>query len=484
MMSGNPRGSMGWPGFFLLLLPAIILLSGPAQFAEARTRSNPVANNMRDLFVELAKKTVPSVVNIYTTQKVDGQDDLQRRMLEEFFGLPRQPGGPRARSSLGTGFIIDEDEGLILTNYHVVAQADEIKVLLAGDKRETDSIPAEVVGGDAEGDVALIRIKTDRDLQEVKLGSSDDLEVGEWVMAVGNPFGLGSTVTKGIVSAKGRVFPMSQFANYIQTDAPINPGNSGGPLINTAGEVIGINTFINAAAQGIGFAIQIDYVKNILEDLKTKGTVTRGYIGIQIEDLTPELAENLNIDKDVQGVVVTNVQDGHAAEKAGMKPYDVITAVNGRKTASSRKVIAAITAIKPGEKAELRILRNKKWRTLSVKVGERPSRADLYGDLARDKKGRKFSVDVGMELTTVTPDIARARGLAPKTRGVLVRTVRADGPADKAGIVPGNIILEVNRKRVNSVKAFYRAVQKGRKFVLRILDEGGYQLRTLDLSGS
>ena len=209
---------------------------------------------------------------------------------------------------------------------------------------------AKVIGGDVEGDLALLKIVTKKKLSEAPLGSSTELQVGEWVMAIGNPFGLGSSVTKGIVSAKGRIFPMSQFANYIQTDTPINPGNSGGPLINTRGEVIGINTFINAAAQGNWICDSGGLHQTGAAGLRKTGKVTRGYIGVQIAELTREFAENLKLDRNTTGVIVTDVHEGNSADKAGMRPYDVIVSVGEKPVTTPRELVSAITAVRPGKK--------------------------------------------------------------------------------------------------------------------------------------
>lgn len=479
------NASTGWV-FGLLVLCALPI--GPIR-AEEEAKPAPVpaiTDNVKDLFVEVAKRSVPSVVNVYTTQKFAVTDDFQKKLFEEFFGgSPNMPPLPKSRMSLGTGFIIDAAEGLILTNYHVIAQADSVKVLLAEDENENDSIKATIIGGDSEGDVALIKINpkdTKHKLVALPLGSSSKLQVGEWVTAIGNPFGLGSTVTKGIVSAKGRVFPMSQFANYIQTDAPINPGNSGGPLINTAGEVIGINTFINAAAQGIGFAIQIDYIKEILPDLRKNGSVTRGYIGIQISEITPEFAESLAISTKTKGVIVSDVHEGNEAEKAGVKPYDVITDVDGKAVTTSRQLIAAITAVKPGQKTKLRILRNGKEKIVAVKVASRPMPKEVYTDTGGKKGKKQNELDLGMELDELSSREVMERGLPRNVQGVIVRSVVPGSPADEAGLAPDNVIVEVDRKETPDLESFFKIVKEKRKYMIRFVDVNQFVLRTIDLS--
>ena len=487
--------------FFLFLLLLLNGVSSSVVAADKKEQEEPkktraVTENVSDLFVELAKRAVPSVVNIYTTQKFNPTDDIQRRFFEEFFGAPGAPGAPlppntqRSRTSLGTGFVIDAAEGLILTNYHVIAQSDSVKVLLAEDENEAESIKATVIGGDSEADLALIRInpkEAKRKLTALPLGSSQDLQVGEWVMAIGNPFGLGSTVTKGIISAKGRVFPMSQFANYIQTDTPINPGNSGGPLINAAGEVVGINTFINAAAQGIGFAIQIDYVKEILPDLRSKGSVTRGYIGIQISEITPEFADSLGLDVKTKGVIVSDVHEGNEADKAGVQPYDVVTEVDGKPVSTSRALISVITAVKPGSKTKLKILRNGKEKMIAVRVAARPSPKENFSDASGKKGqgGRKSSdIDLGMDLDELSAREVLERGLPRNIAGLIVRNVVPGGPADQAGLAQDMVIVEVNRKPVPTLDDFFKVVKEKKKYLIRFVDVNQFVLRTLDLSGN
>ena len=463
--------------YYLFTSLFLILLSPLGAKGEAETTSQ--------VFVKLSKQLVPSVVNIYTKQKVMVPDS-QADILRHFFGVPSPfSNTPRVRNSLGSGFIIDSDKGLILTNHHVVADADAIAVVLSGEDKERDSIPAKVIAIDPESDIAILEIKTKKKLKAVKLGSSKDLEVGEIVLAIGNPFGLGSTVTQGIVSAKGRVFPMSQFANYIQTDTPINPGNSGGPLINLKGEVVGVNTFINAAAQGIGFAIQSDYVKRVLPDLLKEGTVTRGFIGIQIGELSPDFAESLKLDPKTRGVIIANVYEGSSASKAGLKPYDVILQVDSVPVSDTRQLIRAITLKRPGQKASLLVVRSGKKKRITVSIEKRQSGYNLPRG-RKSSKGSSLSIQrsVGLAIETLTRQEAVNRGLSPRARGVVVRTIRNGSPADKAGINPGYIIMEVNQKPIRNVKDFYQAVKKAKKYILKIYVSNQYILRTLDLSTS
>ena len=434
------------------------------------------------IFVELSKKLVPSVVNIYTKQKVMVLNrDLNP--MEQFFSQlnPFFDATPRVRNSLGSGFIIDAKKGLILTNHHVVADADSIAVVLSGENKERDSIAAKIIAVDSDSDIAILEIKTNKELKAAKFGSSENLQVGEIVLAIGNPFGLGSTVTQGIVSAKGRVFPMSQFANYIQTDTPINPGNSGGPLINLKGEVVGVNTFINATAQGIGFAIQSDYIKRVLPDLLKEGTVTRGYIGVQIGELTPDFAETLKLDPNTRGVIVASVQEGGSASKAGIKPYDVILEVDGVPISSTRQLIRAITIKRPGQRASLLIVRAGKKKQITVAIERRGSSHALS---RRQKRNSHPTIRkrIGIAVENLGSQEASDRGLPAQTKGVVVRTVRSGSLMDRVGIIPGHVIVEIDRKPVSNVREFYKAIKKPKKYILKIYAGNRYILRTLDLS--
>jgi serine protease Do len=512
-------------GYLLGTLAALALPS----VAFPAASSDPAPAN---IFVNLSKKLVPSVVNISTLTTVKrgsmnspgSPDDILRKFFGDLFrqyqgpggqgGMPGPggPGGPGEGDedddgvtppqlppgvnpknlpkamSLGTGFIIES--GLILTNNHVVADADEIKINFteAQDEKPTDG---EVVGRDTELDVALIRVKTKREMVAVSLGDSDSLEVGEYVMAVGNPFGQGHSVTHGIVSAKGRLAPDFPLANYIQTDAPINPGNSGGPLVNLRGEVIGINNAIDQRAVGIGFAIPISLVKKILPQLKTKGTVSRGYIGVYVGEITPEIASKIGVKPDLQAPFVTNVDPG-PAEKAGLKPYDVLTEFNGKRIHTSSELILAVTAIEVGQTVPLKVLRAGSEKTLQITVGQRPGAAELAArNKGKDKKKKSTKPkgpETGMELEDLTPEIARELGMAKSAGGVVVRTTAYGGPADKAGIVQGDVILEVDRKALKDTDQFYSIVKEKKSYLLRVRradpqGQEGFSVVVLDLKG-
>lgn len=462
-------------------------------YAEEKSLGEP---NLKTVFIELSKKLIPTVVNIHTSQTISkqslfGNNENYRRFFEEFFGVPPHgrmipglPGTPRkqTRTSLGSGFIIDAEKGLILTNNHVVDKADDIRVMLSSFSENQEGIPAKLIGNDEEADIALIKIKTKNKLTAVPLGDSGAVEIGEWVMAIGNPFGHGHTVTKGIISAKERVFPiMSAFSNYLQTDTPINPGNSGGPLINLKGEVIGVNTFINAYAQGIGFALPINYIKRILPELRTKGSITRGYIGANISELTKEFKQSLGLKESIEGVMVAQVMEGEAALKAGVKAYDIITHVNNKLIRNTRELIRTISGYRPGKKITLKILRQNKpgrWkkRTVGLIVGKRPKSFAV-----QPSPLPKYKIDVGMQLSNLDQSITRSQNIPKDTTGVMITGIQTGGPAESAGLRRGDIIVEVNQKKIKSVTDFFRIVDSKRVYLIRFMRKGNYSLTSLDL---
>jgi serine protease Do len=363
--------------------------------------------------------------------------------------MPR--GGPQRQRSLGSGFIIDAD-GFILTNNHVVENAQKIVVKLADDQE----YEAKVVGRDAKTDIAIIKINAKAALTAASLGDSDNLDVGEWVVAIGNPFGLDSTVTSGIVSAKGRHIGQGPYDNFIQTDASINPGNSGGPLINLRGEVIGINTAIfsrTGGNMGIGFAIPINLAKEVLPQLRGKGKVTRGYLGVLIQKVTPEIAESLGMDRGY-GALVANVSKDGPADKAGVKVGDVIVEFDGKevKDSGDLPIIVARTAV--DKKIRMKVLRDKTEVTLNVAVGELKDEEVVA---SAPEKG-----ELGMTVQKLTPQLAENLGL-DKTDGVVVTAVEPGSAADEAGIRRGDVIVEVDRKPVRGVEEYRKFIAGSRK---------------------
>jgi len=409
-------------------------------------------------FTQLAEKAKPGVVNIRTEKTVNGGGPVFRHFFgrnphgqqdpfQDFFGL-----GPQRefkQRSLGSGFLLDKD-GYIVTNNHVVEDADQIKVRLSNEA-EYD---AKIIGRDPKTDLALIKIDAPaEDLKPLELGDSDTLPVGSWVVAIGSPFGLEQTVTAGIVSAKGRIIGSGPYDDFIQTDASINPGNSGGPLLNLKGEVVGINTAIVASGQGIGFAIPINMADGIIGQLKDSGEVSRGWLGVGIQDLTPELAEYYAI-KVKEGVLVTQTYEGDPADKAGIKEGDVIVAVDGKRIASSRELSRTVAEAGVGNKMSLTVLRDGREKEIDVKLAKRP---DTEPTMAR---GEARSDDLGLKVREIDPEIAERLGLDEDTKGVVVTGVNPDSKAAEADIRQGDVVIEINRKPVTSLDDYRNQLRK------------------------
>jgi serine protease Do len=405
-------------------------------------------------FSELAQKVRDGVVNIRTVKTIKGGGPVFRHFFGnpfgDFFG-PFHEGSPSRdfkQRSLGSGFIIDK-AGYIVTNNHVIENADQIKVKLA-DEREFE---AELVGRDPNTDLALIRIKDASDLVPLELGDSDALSVGSWVVAVGSPFGLEQTVTAGIVSAKGRTLGSGPYDDFIQTDASINPGNSGGPLLNMNGEVVGINTAIIANGQGIGFAIPVKMARGVVNQLQAHGSVTRGWLGVGIQNLSPELAEYYGI-KDKKGVLVAQVFEGDPADKAGIKANDVIVEVDGKPIESSRDLTRTIADLEVGKKTTVTLLRNGKEKTVNVKIAKRGDAEPLA------QRKQEDSEKLGIRIAEATPEMAKRFGYPETETGVLVVGVEHGSKADEAGVRQGDLVKEVNRKPVTSVSELQSEVEK------------------------
>jgi serine protease Do len=398
-----------------------------------------------------------TVVNIQVSKKVQtrpgpmpffrgpqGEKDPFRDFFDRFFGdqVPRE----FEQRGLGSGVIISAD-GYVLTNNHVVEGSEEIQVKLS----ETEQYTGKVVGSDSTTDLALVKIEASRNLPAATLGDSDRLRVGEWVIAIGNPFGLEHTVTAGIVSAKGRVIGSGPYDDFIQTDASINPGNSGGPLFNLKGDVVGINTAIVASGQGIGFAIPINVAKNELEQLKDKGKVTRGWLGVQIQPWEPGLAEKFGL-KEERGALVGRVMEGEPAEKAGIQKGDVILEVEGRKIKDTKDLLNTVARLEPGQRAKVVVLRDGKEKTLSVELGERPVEGEVATGPGPAKEDR-----LGLTIQEVTPEMAERLGLE-KPEGVLISNVKPGSPAAKAGLQRGDLIHEVEHQAIRGVKDYQKAI--------------------------
>ena len=412
-------------------------------------------------FVELAKKLNPTVVNVFTTHIVKyrgvprgAYNDDMLRMFEQFFGRELEVPRESKTSSLGSGFIINKD-GYIITNNHVINGADKISVKLFDGKE----YEAKLIGSDEETDVAVIKIDAKRDLPFAYLGDSSKTEVGEWVIAIGNPMGHSNTVTAGIVSAKGRLMPEVSFYNdFIQTDAAINPGNSGGPLVNVNGEVIGINTAINRMAgtnfgmvpiEGIGFAIPINNVKTVLQSLVKGEKIVHknSWLGVALSDITDSLAKNLKLDENMGGAIVTEVLPNSPALKAGIAVYDVIVAFDGNEVKTAGELVLMIKRATPGKQYNLDIIRDGKKKTVPVTLVEKKEedKTTPKEKKAQEKAATKFGVQVKA---------------AEKGEGVVVTGIDEGSPASFAGIQEGDLILEVNKKKANAPTAFYDALNK------------------------
>jgi serine protease Do len=413
-------------------------------------------------FADLVEVVKGSVVNISTTQTLKENPmapfmgpnspfrDYFGEEFKRFFG--DQPQGPMKTHALGSGFIIDDD-GLILTNNHVVEKADEIKIKTT-DGNEYD---AKVVGRDPKTDIALLQIKAKGKLPKpAKLGDSEAIRVGDWVIAVGNPFGLGNTVTSGIISAKGRVIGAGQYDDFLQTDAAINPGNSGGPLFNMNGEVVGINTAIVEKGQGIGFATPINMAKDILAQLKT-GKVIRGWLGIMIQDLTPELAESLGATA-TKGVVVSDVIPDSPAEKGGLKRGDIVQSLNGKPIDSANMLSRSVAALAPESAVTLEIIRDSKPVTVKLTIGTMPEETP-------EKKavGPKTESAWGITVQNLTPELAQKFGVDEKEGGVVISELEQGTPAAEAKLRPGDIIKEVNRQKIQNARDWKQTTEKMKK---------------------
>jgi serine protease Do len=458
----------------MVIITTFVLMgiSGTSVLAKAEETLFVPAN-----FSKLAQQARPGVVNIRTVKNVKGDERAfrhfqspfgNRNPFDDFFGpfFKDNPHHDFKQRSLGSGFIIDK-EGFIVTNNHVIQDADQIKVKLANDQE----FDATIVGRDPKTDLALIKIEGPADLVPLKMGDSDKLEIGSWVVAIGSPFGLEQTVTAGIVSAKGRTIGSGPYDDFIQTDASINPGNSGGPLLNMQGEVVGINTAIIASGQGIGFAIPAKMAEGIIQQLKEGGTVTRGWLGVGIQSLTPELAEYYGLD-DKEGVLVTKVFEGDPAEKGGIKSHDVITAIDGQKVTSGRELSRMIANMPVGKKTDITVIREGKQKTLQVELAKRDD------DEMQAQATAENGDELGFAVTEVTPESARQLGYEIEGSGILVTKVASGGKADEAGLEEGDLIKEVNHKPVDTMQSFskeMKSIDSGKTLQLLVRrGQGGF----------
>ncbi|MBU1427907.1 Do family serine endopeptidase [bacterium] len=404
---------------------------------------------------DIAETVGPAVVNIDTVRMVKTQfPSFEDPIFKRFFGREFEEFRRTIpQKGTGSGFIINQ-EGYVLTNEHVVRKADKIKVTLS-DGREFDG---EVIGSDLTSDMAIVKIKADH-LPTVTLGNSDELRVGEIVIAIGNPYGLQQTVTMGVVSAKGRSIPTGIeghiYRNFIQTDTAINPGNSGGPLLNTKGEVVGINTAIIPYAQGIGFAIPINAAKKNIDDLITLGKVRRSWLGVYIQEVTPEIAEQFNL-KEAKGVLVGDVIKDSPAEEAGIKRGDIITKVNNEEVDSPGELQEKIRDIDIGKKANIEVVRDGKTINFIVKIGEMPTVEEEGSEFPKEKV---FSVQTGLKVEAVTSEVAKELELS-WVKGLVITEVIPGSSADYMGLQRGDVILEANRIEMLSVDEWEELINK------------------------
>ncbi len=459
---------MGIALFFGLGIGTGIHLSSscPTPVASAQAPNDPVeiAAALGDAFAQIADQVRPSVVTITSERVVRGGGGFGGQNLpdffERFFGpfQQQQPERQFRQSGLGSGFIVSSD-GLVLTANHVVAEAEEIKVRL-GDDRELD---AELVGTDPKTDVAVLRIKSDERFPSLRLGDSDRLRVGEWVLALGTPFAerLRETVTAGIVSAKGRSrIGLADYEDFIQTDAAINRGNSGGPLVNIRGEVVGINTAIASGTggyQGVGFAVPINMARMVMDSILEEGRVVRGWLGVMIGDLTDDLREAFDVDVR-EGVLVQQVVKDGPAEKAGMRDGDVITEMNGDPVTSTDDFRFRVAQIRPGRDVGLTVIRDGRSRQIDVTLGELPD-----DEAAAQQPSSQTGKNLGMTLENLTSDMRDELNLDSDVNGVVITDVEDGSVAAEEGLRSGDVILEVDRSPVTSVSEFRRAVEDAKQ---------------------
>ena len=416
-------------------------------------------------FSVLAEKALPAVVNISSTKivKVPQQAQQLYRFFYWFFPGQPNPNKPQQKvppqefrsKSLGSGFIIDKD-GYIVTNYHVIDGADEVEVSITPDIK----YEAKIIGKDKKTDLALIKINSKKPLHYLSFGDSTKAKIGQWVLAIGNPFGLSHTVTHGIISAKGRVLGVGPYDNFIQTDAPINPGNSGGPLLNIHGQVIGINSAIytkTGQSAGIGFAIPSSIAISVIKQLKKHGKVTRGWLGVKIQKITPTIAKGLGL-KSTEGALVAEVIKGTPAYKGGIKRGDIITKFNNSEVKNFNDLPLIVADTPPGKKVEVEILRQKgnKWKsiTLHLKITEMKN---VKENEESGNEEEEESAKIGLRLKNLNQNEKDQLGI---TKGVLIVSVSAESPAAENGLQPGDVILQLNRKDTNNAKDVLKIIKR------------------------
>jgi len=459
-------------GLCLLFAMTVLVMILPWELKAAEKTSQPltVAKDLGNAFVEVAKKVKPSVVSIRSERTVSvapgegfGEDFFKGSPFEDFF--KRFGGPPRKQKQVGEGSgVIVDAKGYILTNHHVVAGADKLTLHLFDGRQLT----ATIQGTDAKTDLAVIRVEA-KDLPVAALGDSDKIQVGEWAIAIGSPFGLEETVTVGVISAKGRTgLGTGTYEDFLQTDASINPGNSGGPLVNIDGEVIGINAMIIQPGQGIGFAIPINLAKTIMLQLIDRGKVVRPWVGIGLQDLTPELMKPFGV-AEKEGALVSQVFEGSPAEKSGLKAGDIVADIDGTKIKTSQDVVREVLKKRVGEKVTFVVLREGKQLEISVTTVEMPAeKKEMKPGIPEEKEW------FGLHVTDVTSDTAKELGL-PKAEGVLIEEVDVGSAGLNAGLRKGDVILEINRQKIKNREDYQRVMGKSKpdQGVLFLVSRGG-----------
>ncbi|HEX4946000.1 MAG TPA: Do family serine endopeptidase [Blastocatellia bacterium] len=460
-----------------VLSVALLLTAGTIATTQTKVFGQQTANQAQAVlpspvelsrtFISVAKQVKPAVVHIEVVEKPATQAS-RREMMPQIPGFPPfGQGVPRAKRGTGSGVIVSAD-GYILTNNHVAGEATEIKVKLADGSEHK----AKLIGTDPETDLAVIKIEGNN-FPYAKLGDSGRMEQGEWVIALGSPFGLAQTMTAGIVSATGRDLRSGPYDNFIQTDASINPGNSGGPLVNMQGEVIGINTMIfsrSGGSEGIGFAIPSNLGQKVYGQLVKNGKVSRGYLGLNLQDATPTVAKSLGYEG-VTGALVGDVSKDGPAQKAGLQSGDLVVEFDGKKVTSAKQLTEMVADTASGKNVQVKYLRDGRTQTTTIQIGERPSRNQTNSrDLNDDSQGLKLGISVG----TVTPEIAAELKLRVKS-GVVIQSVQPGSPAAEAGLQEGDVIHRVNRTNITSVEnltSTLRSLQGAKDVVLQIERNG------------
>jgi len=444
---------------------AILLLAAPLSVQGQNQDSVSALRQMGKAFTSIVEKTSPAVVSLKSQSTVSRESSryydspFGEDPFEFWFGprsprerTPQRRNREQAVTAMGSGFIISQD-GYILTNNHMVGDAKKVEIELSDGRKFT----AKIIGTDPDSDIAVVKIDAEN-LPYLELADSDTLQVGEWVLAIGNPLGFSHTVTAGIVSAKGRSVGLADIENFIQTDAAINRGNSGGPLLNLDGKVVGINTAIVGATGniGIGFAIPINMAKHAYKQLREGKSVERGFIGVQFEQLTPEVAASLGLPEDTKGVTVSMVVKDSPAEEAGLKVYDVIVEFEGQPVEKSNEFISRVSMLEPGTKVNVVVLREGKKKTFTIKLAKRPPGQELAGNAQADALDQ-----LGFSVDNLTDELAQRLGFEGKS-GVVVTEVDPGSQAAEIGLEPGVLIRQVNRQEVSNTREFNEAIAKAK----------------------